>query len=77
MFSHRFQLCSLVILWAMITLPLTTSAQTKGKDDFTGYVGELNDKFLNVYKQDVGKGWMVQFYAPWCHHCRQMGKTCA
>lgn len=35
---------------------------------------ELNDKFLDVYKKDHTRSWIVKFYAPWCHHCRQIGR---
>lgn len=48
--------------------------QASDRGEGIGHVKELSDKFLDIYKMDVGKGWLVKFYAPWCHHCRQMGK---
>ena len=38
---------------------------------------ELGDKFLDVYKQDHNRMWLVKFYAPWCHYCKQMEKAYA
>ena len=34
-------------------------------------VYELSDKFVELYKQD-SRSWLVKFYAPWCHYCRQL-----
>ena len=34
-------------------------------------VYELSDKFLELYQKD-SRPWLVLFYAPWCHYCKQL-----
>ena len=33
---------------------------------------ELNEKFLDIYRKDRSTQWLVKFYAPWCHYCKQL-----
>ena len=34
-------------------------------------VYELNDKFLDLHRRPNSQ-WLVKFYAPWCHFCKQL-----
>lgn len=34
---------------------------------------ELNNKLLDIYPKDE-RGFLIKFYAPWCHYCHEFGK---
>lgn len=58
MFLHNMLLCFLILV-------LSIEASDSSR------VFELSDKFISLYKED-GRSWLVKFYAPWCHYCRQL-----
>lgn len=64
---HTLQLISLAAPLVLISL-LTDICSSTRVVEFGSRLSELVDKH-----QD--KGFLVKFFAPWCHHCKQLGKS--
>lgn len=60
MWRYWIALISLAVVWIVLQGSVSGSR-----------VYELSDRFLDIYKKD-SRSWLVKFYAPWCHYCRQL-----
>lgn len=59
---HGFLITTLAITW--ILTPVTSAK-----------VLDLNDNLPDLIEKHPDKNWLVEFYAPWCHHCQQLETT--
>ena len=66
--SSSTSLCALSLLVLLCTFPLFTSAFYTSKDDVVELTTASFPK--EVLKSD--DAWLVEFYAPWCGHCKAL-----
>lgn len=54
-----------VIILAAILYPIVGYAR----------VVDIGPTLPDLLKEHSDKGWLIKFYAPWCHHCKQLGNV--
>uniref|UniRef100_A0A5F9D5B9 protein disulfide-isomerase n=1 Tax=Oryctolagus cuniculus TaxID=9986 RepID=A0A5F9D5B9_RABIT len=48
----------------VVPLPVQLSAVA-----WEGFVEDLDESFKDNQKEDI---WLIDFYAPWCRHCKKL-----
>ncbi|XP_028921009.1 protein disulfide-isomerase TMX3 [Ornithorhynchus anatinus] len=67
--THAPRLLLLLLLRLLLLLLLGAAASVLGVTLEAGVIEDLDDSFKESRKDDI---WLVDFYAPWCGHCKKL-----